>query len=113
MITHCSALATLARLAVFELVRDSQGDDLDARRDAQIVGIARTDQAGDGRAVLRSGRHRVAGAVGEVVAGDDLGIGAEAAAQGRIVVVDAGVDDGDGHARCRRRCTPTERRRRR
>ena len=79
-------------------VGDSQGDDLDARGNAQVAGITRADQAGDGRAVLRGGCHRIAGAVGEIVAGDDLGAGPEAAAQGRIVVVDAGVDDGDGHA---------------
>ncbi len=48
--------------------------------------------------MLRGGGHRVGGAVGEIVAGDDLVAGAEAAAQGRIVVVDAGIDDGDGHA---------------
>ena len=88
----------LFRLAVLRAVGDPQGDDLDARGDAQVVGIVGADQAGDGRAVLRGGRHRVAGAVGEIVAGDDLVAGAEAAAQGRIVVVDAGVDDGDGHA---------------
>ncbi len=80
-------------------VGDAQGDDLDARRDAQVVGIVGTDQSGDGRAVLRGGRHGIAGVVGEIVAGDDLVAGAEAAAQGRVIVIDAGVDHGDGHAR--------------
>ena len=43
------------------------------------------------------------GAAGEVEPGDDLVPGPEAAAERRVVVIHAGVDDGDGHARCRRR----------
>ena len=79
-------------------VGDAQGDDVHAGRDAQVVGVVGADQAGDGRAVLRGGGHGIGGVVGEVVAGDDLVAGPEAAAQGRVVVIDAGVDHGDGHS---------------
>ena len=61
--------------------------------------VARGDQAGDGGAVLRSVAIGSAALVGEVVAGDDLVPRPEAAAEGGVVVVDARVDDGDGHAR--------------
>ena len=40
------------KLARVRAVGHSQGDDLHARRNAQIVGVVGTDQSRDGRAVL-------------------------------------------------------------
>ena len=88
----------LLRLAVLLSPVTLRATMLHARGDAQMIGVAGADQSGDGRAVLRGGGQRVGGVGGEVVAGDDLGAGPEAAAQSRVVVVDSGVDHGDRHA---------------
>ncbi len=98
MITHCKAFATFARLAVLVSSVTRKATISTPGATPRSFGSLEADQAGDGRAVLRGGGHWVGSAVGEIVAGDDLVAGPEAAAQGWVVIVDAGVDDGNGHA---------------
>src|SRR5687768_1784794 len=81
---------------------DAQRDELRRGRDALVRDAVERervggDDAGDGGAVA-GGVHRVGVVVDEVEPADHLLIRAEPAAEARVVVVDAGVDDRHGHA---------------
>ena len=81
----------IAKVAGPAVLEDFEGDDVGSRRNARVCGILRGNDTGDvGAMPVDVGRVHVA--VGEVLIVDD------AAAEERVVQVDAGVENGHGVA---------------
>jgi hypothetical protein len=86
LITHFNAFSTA--------VENFERDESHVGRDAGRVGVRAADNSGQVRAVAVI-VHRVGVVVDEVMAGDDAFARSEAAAEVGVIVIDAGVENGD------------------
>ena len=98
--THCNAFAILARLPVLELSVTRRATIFTPGATPRSLGSSEPIKPAMAVPCCERRRHRIGGVVSEIVAGDDLVAGPKAATQGRVVVIDAGVDHGDGSFRC-------------
>jgi hypothetical protein len=81
------------------IVKHPKRREIGTWRDPRMICVGRRDDSRDRGSVFRRGRsHRVRRVISEVISRDDLVARSDSTAQGLVVVIDAGVDDGDGHA---------------